>query len=603
VDAHADRGRAMTAPPTTHDLTWRTDAYAPLEDYVYLADDPLAWVSADCELAVGDHRAGGDVVPVVDRRVDLHRGPRAGDAGLPTAAASVSHRDSVIVGDHRIIDHGDDATAERVAVLDPGDAALPGSPAVVPLSDLHTEIITLVSDAHAAALAPPRPAPDAEQLAALAVMRDAAFADVSGTAGVGKTFLAKLFAEEVPGVALASTTGIAAVNLGEGTTINGLLGYYNTESLREMFLTGQLGAKLRKLRSAGLRKILLDEKSMLSGHQLTYLVRAIDEINQGRTLDDVGMDNEESQQDAPPQMGLVLVGDFGQLPPVKEAFAFESAEWDRFAQHRVSLKTIHRQTDLDFIRALHYVREGRIMDALTWFSEDKFSPTSDDRFDGTTIFAKNDSVDRYNQLRLDQERGRSVWFKSTRWGKQLPDWKQIPEKFELKIGTLVMILANRREPGDEDGPGRILYANGDLGVVTDVQGEGEGQTVFVTLKRNGALVRVVPIVREAKEPLEPGRRKELRDQHKDHLIDGKYEIVGTVTYMPLRLAYGTTVHKSQGLTLDNVQINIGDHFFGKPSMLFVALSRARTPQGLRIVGSQRTFVSRCATDPQVTPWL
>lgn len=565
---------------TPDDLTWRTDAYAPLEDYVYLADaDPLAYVGAPDEWAADLRGGDRDDQHVGAVPVDLHAGARAGHAGLPWENPF----------DTDDADHANHATVS--------------APRAITLGDLHQEIIALVADAHAAEAAPARPVPDAEQLAALALMRDQPFVDVSGTAGVGKTFLAKLFAEEVPGVTLASTTGIAAVNLGEGTTINGLLGYYNTESLREMFLSSQLQSKLRRLRSAGLRKILLDEKSMLSGHQLTYLVRAIDEVNQGKTLDDVGLDREESQQEAPPQLGLVLVGDFGQLPPVKEAFAFESAEWDRFAKHRVALTTIHRQTDQEFIRALHCVREGRIMDALTWFTEDKFSAVSDDRFQGTTIFAKNDSVDRYNQLRLDQEKGRSVWFHASRWGKQLTDWKTIPDKFELKLGTLVMVLANRREPGDEDGPGRLLYANGDLGVVTDVQGDGDGQQVFVTLKRNGALVRVVQVVREAKEPLEVGRRKELREQHREDLIDGKYEITGTITYMPLRLAYGTTVHKSQGLTLDNVQINIGDHFFGKPSMLFVALSRARTPQGLRIVGSQRSFVSRCATDPKVKEWL
>lgn len=594
------------------DLGWRTEDYAPLEDHEFyaLAVDPLAYLDGERELAVvvpasgvdaGSPRAG--TVGVLDRV-----GER--DAGVPVNAAPVApaRQRPAFVSVATPPPPGGLYARLLSGRLVEGDPVIPVSgptvpePTPTPLSDLHTEIIALVADAHAAEAAPPRPVPDAEQLAALAIMRDQPFVDVSGTAGVGKTFLAKLFAEEVQGVALASTTGIAAVNLGEGTTINGLLGYYNTESLREMFLTGQLAAKLRKLRSAGLRKILLDEKSMLSGHQLTYLTRAIDEINQGKTLDDVGMDEESSQAEAPPQMGLVLVGDFGQLPPVKEAFAFESAEWNRFAQHRVVLKTIHRQTDREFIRALHDVREGRIMDALAWFTEDRFSAVSDDRFIGTTIFAKNDSVDRYNQLRLDQEKGRSFWFKSTRLGKQLPDWKHIPEKFELKMGTLVMVLANRREPGDEDGPGRILYANGDLGTIEDVQGEGISE-VFIRLKRNNALVRVVYITRENKEPLEAGRRKELREQHKDHLIDGKYEIVGTVQYMPLRLAYGTTVHRSQGLTLDNVQINIGDHFFGKPSMLFVALSRVRTPQGLRIVGSQRTFVTRCSTDPHVRPWL
>jgi ATP-dependent exoDNAse (exonuclease V) alpha subunit len=83
----------------------------------------------------------------------------------------------------------------------------------------------------------------------------------------------------------------------------------------------------------------------------------------------------------------------------------------------------------------------------------------------------------------------------------------------------------------------------------------------------------------------------------------KWEIEGTVTYMPLRLAYGTTVHKSQGLTMDRVQVLITDDFFSAPGMLYVALSRARSLEGLRIVGTERMFVGRCGVDEKVRRWL
>jgi ATP-dependent exoDNAse (exonuclease V) alpha subunit len=73
--------------------------------------------------------------------------------------------------------------------------------------------------------------------------------------------------------------------------------------------------------------------------------------------------------------------------------------------------------------------------------------------------------------------------------------------------------------------------------------------------------------------------------------------------MPLRVAYGCTTHKSQGLTLDRVQVNLRDSFFRTPGMMYVALSRARTAAGLRIVGNQAGFVERCRIDPKVRPWL
>jgi ATP-dependent DNA helicase PIF1 len=111
--------------------------------------------------------------------------------------------------------------------------------------------------------------------------------------------------------------------------------------------------------------------------------------------------------------------------------------------------------------------------------------------------------------------------------------------------------------------------------------------------------------REVKQPCDAARRKELRAEGKDDLIsdDGKWEITGWIAYMPLRVAYASTVHKSQGLSLDQVQINFRDAFFKSAGMVYVALSRARTAAGLRLVGTPATLVERCHADPRLKEWL
>lgn len=119
----------------------------------------------------------------------------------------------------------------------------------------------------------------------------------------------------------------------------------------------------------------------------------------------------------------------------------------------------------------------------------------------------------------------------------------------------------------------------------------------------GHAVRVRRVTRGCQVPLTKKRRETLIEEHAEYRIDGKYEIVGEITYLPLRLAWATTVHKSQGLTLDRCQINIGDSFFKYPGMLFVALSRARTLEGLRLVGTPQQFAQRCTVNPVVRPWL
>ena len=80
-------------------------------------------------------------------------------------------------------------------------------------------------------------------------------------------------------------------------------------------------------------------------------------------------------------------------------------------------------------------------------------------------------------------------------------------------------------------------------------------------------------------------------------------ITGWVRYRPLRLAYATTVHKSQGLSLDAIQLDLGSAFLASPSMMYVALSRCRTPGGLALVGNPEQVVAKTNVDPRVMEWL
>ena len=438
------------------------------------------------------------------------------------------------------------------------------------------------------------------------------FTYLAGAAGSGKTFATREWAEREAGLLLCATTGIAAINLG-GETINSVLSYFDTTNLQEAHINGNLTSRLGSLWKAGIRRLILDEVSMLSGDQLSFLVRSIEEVNSYEYVRKKNVVNERGE-DA--QLGLTLVGDFLQLPPVKAPFAFESPEWDRFAPHVRTLREIRRQADADFIEILRAARVGEGAKVAAFFEEHKLIQfETDDQFTGPTILARNDAVDRYNGLKLSRLATPAVRFGSTRWGKQRSEWGNpdkaketwgIPETLLLKEGALVMVLANRRQDR------QLLYVNGDLGTLIDAQDETafytpDGEPVryrvaHVQLHRTGQIVSVWPVERKVKIPCDSARRKELRQHGLEDRIDDRWEIAGAITYMPLRVAYATTVHKSQGLSLDAVQINVRDHFFKTPGMLYVALSRARTLGGLRVVGS-RAALAECATvNPRLEPW-
>ena len=213
-------------------------------------------------------------------------------------------------------------------------------------------------------------------------------------------------------------------------------------------------------------------------------------------------------------------------------------------------------------------------------------------------------MDRYNALRLGKIAGQEVTFLSRREGDQRSEWGNvnkppatwgIPQRLYLKIGALVMILANKRVEGPPPQP--YLYVNGDLGIVE----QADETTAWIRLHRTGQTVPVLYVRREKLVPCDAARRKELRESGQEEKIadGGKYEITGWVEYMPLRVAYATTVHKSQGLSLDAVQVNLGDPFFKTSGMCYVALSRCRTVEGLRLIGTTAALAERCTVHPKL----
>lgn len=402
----------------------------------------------------------------------------------------------------------------------------------------------------------------------------------TGPAGTGKTYGMKMAIEEDPRAGiLCATTGVAAVNLGT-VTLNSVLKYFDTDSLADLYQQGRLQKTLAAL-GERYRSIMIDEISMMEADQL-------DIIYQG-TLEANGRGGKP--------LAIQLTGDFCQLPPVKGKWAFEATHWEKFAANTTRLTKMWRQKDEKFLNALNAARAGdskssseQLRPLATW------GVAVDNKFEGTTIMSKNVDVDRYNTLRYMQLKGREVQLKSSRWGQQRSEWKLIPAEFKLKVGSYVMILANATPmPGQP-----IAYANGDCGWIQ----EFENGYVLVKLVRNGNVVRVPFIERKFESKESPKDGKYYPDREHVYLDNKKRKwVYGAITYMPVRLAYAATVHKTQGLTLDAIQLDIRGHFFGSAGMAYVALSRVKTPEGLRIVGSPELLERRINVDPKVLPWI
>lgn len=428
---------------------------------------------------------------------------------------------------------------------------------------------------------------------------------LTGSAGTGKTFT---YQERMrngdEGIRLCATTGIAAVNLGAGvTTIHSLLGFFDDKSLADRFYTGRLTHKFYTLLAEeGMRELVLDEVSMFSADALEIIWKAFEEASE-RWKTHAGLEWIKPT--------LVLLGDACQLPPVgdKVRWFHEADIWqEEFAPNTTRLTKIWRQSNPTFLAALAAARTGNGPEAARLLQSCgvEFSNQVDATFPGSTLVGTNEKMNRYNFLRLKQVEGPTFAMKSSRWtvpGQNPPaEWEHIPEVDYLRPGALVMIKAN-------DIPG-WRYANGDLATVIGwdkdalawkLQLKRSGEEVFIgRITRQIESRDVPPWITTDRRALSPEEGREKKIPFRNSTT--RAWVLGEIEYFPLKLAYSTTTHSSQGLTLDAVQIDVREAFMGSPATCYVALSRCRTPEGLRIVGTPELLGKRIKIHEKAKGW-
>lgn len=419
-----------------------------------------------------------------------------------------------------------------------------------------------------------------------------------GVAGSGKTYTLMQRTQDNPDYGLlTATTGIAAMNLG-AITLNATLKYFDTASMRDSFLTGNMTRILHTI-ALQYRWLIVEEYSMLEHDALDILYRAVREASR--------------YSDVYQPMGILLVGDLAQLPPVSGKWCFRANCWPQFAANTERLTKVWRQDGGQFLDALNLMRVGDGAQAAQVLSDAgvEWHSARDDNFVGTTILPVNAMVNRHNDLALDKVAGARITLTSRRWGKQRSEWGEnkrthewgIPTTMSVKVGATVIIKANKRS---SDGDMGFEYVNGDGGIVEQYADD----LLHIRLFRTGQIVELGRIVRAVESTDRPdGWREDSPKMDgaagwvpKVHRAGRKY-VSGQIEFYPVSLGYSSTVHKTQSLTLDNIQVDFRHNFFGSSAMLYVALSRARSLKGLRLVGQREAFAAKVNVDAQVTPWL
>ena len=390
------------------------------------------------------------------------------------------------------------------------------------------------------------------QQSALNILKSGKNVFLTGSAGSGKTHLVNHYIDYLRArdarVAVTASTGISATHIG-GRTIHSWSGLGIRDELNDNDLDNIAKKKPVRARIAKARVLIIDEISMLSAKTLT----CVDEILR------------HIKRNPSPFGGIQVVfsGDFFQLPPVvreavpaHEKMAFTAPAWERANLEICYLSESHRHGDDILLRLLNEIRSGDVSSDCRAMLAKNLQRGGDESDESTVkLHTHNVDVDAANARKLERLPGEEKRFDASTAGAiqaavdALKKTVMAPECLHLKKDAQVMFVKNAPEEN---------YMNGTLGRVVDFSDKG---------------LPVVETFAGERVTAYPAEWNVLNEQG---------EVMASYIQVPLRLAWAVTVHKSQGMTLDRVAVDLSKTF--EPGQGYVALSRVKTWDGLQLMG-------------------
>ncbi len=393
---------------------------------------------------------------------------------------------------------------------------------------------------------------------------------LTGKAGTGKsTFLRYITRHTKKKYVVLAPTGIAAVNVG-GVTIHSFFRIpfkpitpddpdFSRDRIKErMKYPGHLIKLIQKV-----ELIIIDEISMVRADIIDFIDKLL------RTYSGNNREPFGGKQ-------LLLVGDVFQLEPVvtgdmrdilrnyyHDFYFFSAKAFSEIKIIPIELQKIYRQTDSDFVDLLDRIRTG-----TTTFEDiyrlnsrcisplDPPVPENETGKFTMTLATRRDMVDYINEHHLNAIHKPAVTFIGTING-DFPE-NSLPTDMELTLKEGAQIVFIKNDP-------ERRWVNGTIGRVSALA----DKLLEITLENGDT------------HTLKPEKWSNIKYTYDSKTKKINEEELGSFTQYPVKLAWALTVHKSQGLTFNNVIIDIGRGAF-TGGQTYVALSRCRSFEGLTL---------------------
>lgn len=366
---------------------------------------------------------------------------------------------------------------------------------------------------------------------------------ITGPGGTGKSFTIKyiteLLSEHNKYYGLTATTGTASVLIG-GQTINSYLGIGLGNGKVSDIIKNIITNKNIRERIVKLDVLIIDEISMLEDKLFEKISEILSTIR-GQLID------EKLYEKPFGGIQMIFVGDFCQLAPVKGLYCFLSKVWEKSDVDIIVLEELVRQTgDQLFQKILGIVRKGKCTDNIITVLERLKDTQFSDNIIPTKLYPVNIDVDKINNIEIEKLKDKG--YKSSLYKATCSKGNEKAAlNYDIELTENAQIIITRNIDISHG------LVNGTRGVIKHL---GCDYVIIEDVNNNIHTINYY---------------KDIMNKKTSYIM-----------HMPIRTSYALSIHKSQGMTIDAVELDLGENIFAH-GQTYTALSRAKNLNSIKII--------------------